>query len=208
MIARGVGGATTRDWVGPTAGIPFAELEGSLVSLFEGLVAPVLPVDIVVILLGTNDAVGFGEDAPFPPDEYARNLELLTRRLLDLGTGRVVLVPPPPNRPAPPEVQVRLFGYRAAIERVCRAMAKERIGAPPAVVCGPDLFDRLGPEDFERDDVHPNAQGHRRIAEAVAETIEALSQGRVPELDPLGSSSDSPDSPGSSEIQATPGTSE
>ena len=202
VIERGVGGATTLDWVGPTAGIPFAEIEGSLVPLFDGLVARDLPVDIVVILLGTNDAVGFGEDAPLPPDDYARNLELLTRRLLDRGVGRVVLLPPPPRRPSTGEVRVRLFGYRVAIERLCRAMSGEESAKPPAVLCGPNLLDRLGPEHFEKNDVHPNASGHRRIAEAVAETIEALSRGRHPEPDPVGSptgssgSKQAPDSPG------------
>lgn len=181
VINRGVGGATTRDWTGLTVGIPFAEIDDSRAPLFEGIPESELDADIVVILLGTNDAIGFLEAAPIPPDEYARNLELLTRRVLDRGAGQVVLVPPPPQHHAPVAVQLRLVGYRVAIEGLCRAMSSERSADRPAVLCGPDLLDQLGPQDFEKNDVHPNAAGHQRIAEAVAETIEALSRGRRPE---------------------------
>ncbi len=199
VIERGVGGATTLDWVSPTVGIPFTEFETSQVSLFDGLAARDLPASIVVILLGANDAVGFGEDAPLRPDEYARNLELLTRRLLDYGVGQVVLLPPTPHHAAPPRVRVRLFEYRFAIERLCRAMSEEGSTKPSAVICGPNLLDLLGPEHFEKNDVHPNASGHRRIAEAVAETIEALSRDRVPESDSLRTPVRSFDSGNSSE---------
>jgi len=202
VIARGVGGSTTLDWVGPTVGIPYAELEDALVPLFEGIAVPDLPTEIVIILLGTNDAIGYWEDSPVSPDEFSRNVELLTRRLLDRGAGRVVLVPPPPQHHAPREVRLRLFGYRAAIERLCRVMSSEWSADLPPVLCGPNLLDLLGPEDFEKDDVHPNEQGHRRIAEAVAETIEGLSRGRAPgrgrdrdsEPEALRSSSESSDS--------------
>lgn len=199
VIERGVGGATTLDWAGPAVGIPYAEIEGSPVPLLEGLAAEDLAAEIAVILLGTNDATGFVEDAPIPPDEYGRKLELLTRRLLDRGTDHVVLVHPPPQRDAPAEVQTRLTAYGLAIERLCQSSPSEPSCERPAVVCGPNLLDQLGPEHFEKNDIHPNAAGHRRIAETVADTIEALSRGRVPETDSLHSSSDSSDSSESAE---------
>jgi lysophospholipase L1-like esterase len=191
VIERGVGGATTLDWAGPAVGIPYADVEGSLVFLFEGLAAEDLAAEIAVILLGTNDATGFMEDAPIPPDEYGRKLALLTRRLLDRDIDHVVLVSPPAQRGAPAEVQNRLAAYGRAIERLCQPMSREPSGERPAVICGPDLLGLLGPEHFEENDIHPNASGHRRIAEAVAETIEALSRGRVPEPDQPRSSSPS-----------------
>jgi hypothetical protein len=41
----------------------------------------------------------------------------------------------------------------------------------PNVVCGPDVYDLLGPADFDGCDVHPNAAGHRKIGEALAATL-------------------------------------
>lgn len=187
VIERGVGGATTLDWAGPAVGIPYADVEGSLAHLFEGLAAGDLAAEFAVILLGTNDATGFMEDAPIPPDEYGGKLALLTRKLLDRETDHVVLVSPPAQHGAPVEVQQRLAAYGRAIERLCQPLSRssDPSGERPAVICGPNLLDLLGPEHFEGTDIHPNASGHRRIAEAVAETIEDLARDRIPEPEAL-----------------------
>jgi len=39
------------------------------------------------------------------------------------------------------------------------------------VLCGPDLLHLLQPEDFETGQIHPNASGHAKIADAMVESI-------------------------------------
>src|SRR5215475_1611185 len=79
VINIGCGGASSRDW-SPTAGSAVCGgLPDPLLSetLYPAMAKPNLPADLVVIMLGTNDAIGFFEPAPLTSAEYRSALEEL-----------------------------------------------------------------------------------------------------------------------------------
>jgi len=166
----GVGGATAIDWC--LAGRPpLPEVDREAFELFERRAVPALPAAFVTVLLGSNDAVGFLEDAPVPVDRYAAALREIAANLHAEGAGEVVLMTPPRRPGARPEVATRLRGYRDEVLAICSDTA--------GVVCGPDLYRLLDPDrDFAKRNVHPNANGHRLIAEALAETLKERAAAR------------------------------
>jgi lysophospholipase L1-like esterase len=134
-------------------------------DLYHAVALPELPVDVSVVLLGSNDAHGFLEREPISLEEYAENLRAIARALLRDGSGRVLLMSAPPTYHRIKRYR-RLMSLRAQVERVC--------ASEPRVACGPNLFDLLAPEDFEPQNLHPNAQGHERIAQALAAALRDL----------------------------------
>jgi lysophospholipase L1-like esterase len=166
IVNAGVGGSTTADWASDAVGIPYVLVGDTPTPIFEGVAAPNLPADIVLIMLGANDAIGVFEPSPIAPDMYFENLDAMVTRILDLDAGRVVLVRPPPLLAFDETVQDRLRSYGTEIDRLCAFTMN--------VVCGPDLTSLLTPDDFEGDDLHPNAAGHDKIAWAVSETIVSI----------------------------------
>jgi lysophospholipase L1-like esterase len=134
--------------------------------LFEGAALPNLPADIVLVMLGSNDAVGWFEPSPVTSDLYLENLDAMLTKIFDLGAGRVVLVKPPPQLASDETVQDRLRSYGSKIDHLCEFAMK--------VVCGPDLTSLLTAEDFDASNIHPNAVGHDKIAWAVSETIASI----------------------------------
>ena len=115
---------------------------------------------LVTILLGTNDARG-GVTA----EEYGENVNSIVADLLTDGVQRVILIIPPRQFIGETEdtEKVHLLAqYRLQLLELCLAGGE-------AVECGPDLFVELGVDDFDPEGVHavrvhPNAQGHARIA--------------------------------------------
>lgn len=163
IVNAGVGGSTTADWASEAVRIPYVLVGDTPTPIFEGVALPNLPADMVLIMLGANDAIGVFEPSPIAPEIYRENLDATVTRILDLGAGRVVLVKPPPLFAFDETVQDRLRSYGREIDRLCALTTN--------VVCGPDLSSLLMPDDFEGDDLHPNATGHEKIARAVLETI-------------------------------------
>jgi len=162
-VNAGVGGSTTSNWASEAVQTPYVLVGGTPTPIFEGVAVPNLPADVVLIMLGTNDAFGWFEPSPIYPDLYLENLDAMVTRILDLGAGQIVLVKPPPLLAFDETGQNRLRSYGPEIDRLCALMTN--------VVCGPDLTSLLTPDDFESDDPHPNAAGHDKIAWAVSETI-------------------------------------
>lgn len=163
----GCGGSTSRYWHPSLGGWSCA---GSRVqpNLFQGLVTPLLPARLVVVLLGTNDARGYFAHGPVSGLAYGENLEALNAGLLEAGAQQVMLVVPPPIPSGGSTVAERLDSYRRTISELCR----ER------VLCGPDLFAELGREHFAEGDAHPNGRGHERIAALLEPEIRRV----IPEL--------------------------
>ena len=164
VIAIACPGASMLDWTLETPGYfcpPFEEIlpEG----LFTTFAEPELPADIVTILLGTNDSIGWFEPAPVTGEAYAEALDRLLATLR-LGGAETIVLMTPPDQPFNDGDRERLLDYRDTIFDRCTHSEE--------LVCGPDLFTLLDLEtDFASDNLHPNAAGHLKIATALGETI-------------------------------------
>lgn len=150
-----VGGTTTTDW------LPQGALFGSLPAA-----------DVVVILLGSADAFFLATAAPV----YQAHMQSIVDALLERGVGAVIVVAPPPHPGSPRPTDLlhrRLERYGELLSKLCRA---------PHVACGPNLFVGLtplrsyfvNPGEGLDSDPHPNADGHRRIAELLIPAIRAV----------------------------------
>jgi lysophospholipase L1-like esterase len=158
----GCGGTSALDW------LPYSELSAppcrSTWWHYRDLVKPELPARIVGVLLGTNDATGFGEvdHAPVSAERYGWAITVLSGRLLSDGAGSVLLMTPPHNHVTPEEeVDLRLRSYRDEIVRICDASREDDVH------CGPDLYTALGPEFFANGNLHPNGAAHAWIADQI-----------------------------------------
>jgi lysophospholipase L1-like esterase len=159
------GGTSALDWTltrgnGLCAGMGFVGP-----TIYQARALPALPADIVTVMLGTNDAVGFFEPGRVPAATYRSAIDELVGDLLDDGADTVVLLTPPPNWSDPTALAL-LGAYRDELLDVCTST--------PGVVCGPDVFALLGRSDFAPGNVHPNAQGHAKIALALEASIREL----------------------------------
>lgn len=147
------GGSSSLDWTGLNGGPNY----------FDIFALPELPADLVMIMLGTIDASGYGEIVPVSVEQYRTALELLVARSLLAGANEVVLTGPPPVWWLGPGA-VRIFEFQGVVAEICSATAHVR--------CGPDVYGLLDVEtDFAFEDVHPNAAGHEKIAAAFAEYV-------------------------------------
>ena len=171
IAIRGCGGSTLDVW---REGVfwDFGCIQSRYVpvpthELFTDLIVPLLPVDTVVVMLGSNDA--FWE---VHPELYRDWLRELVRSLRAAGAARVMLTAPP--RCYPPDVpfifqctpsrSLHVTSYGPMIDDVCQS--------EPGAVCGPNLYrllDRRG--DFIGDGIHLSAQGHPQVAEALAQAL-------------------------------------
>jgi lysophospholipase L1-like esterase len=159
----GCGGTSSVDWT-PSSGSAFCGGTVERPNLYEGLAAPQLPADLVTILLGTNDAIGFEESERVDPSVYTVAIAELSGRLLADGAAKVMLMTPPPNFSGRGAARTLLARYRNAIIALC--------GSPgDAVVCGPDVYALLEPEDFADRNIHPNASGEAKIADALHDAV-------------------------------------
>jgi lysophospholipase L1-like esterase len=168
VVAAGCPGSTTHDWTkdGPSLGC-------SVRNAYPELGRPLLPAEIVVILLGTNDAVGYLEEQPFTPEVYAQTMQELVRRVRRDGGQRVLLLGPPPNPRAWKRAAHRLQEYPKALA----ALAEQE----PNVYMGPDLQEFINFEEhFEGRRVHMNGVGHRLVGERLALAVRALRDSGVP----------------------------
>ena len=162
VVAAGCPGSATHDWThdGPSLGC-------SMLNAYPALGQPLLPAEIVVILLGTNDAVGYLEEKPLDPPVYAQAMQKLVRRVQRDGGQRILLLGPPPNPLAWMRAPQRLRDYSEALA----ALAEQE----PGVYMGPDLHEFIDlKEHFGGRAVHMNAMGHRLIGERLALAVRAL----------------------------------
>jgi lysophospholipase L1-like esterase len=137
-VNAGVGGTTSIDWAyGGFPPTPWPDLAGENVG----------------VMLGTNDASGFGEGAPSTPCEYRTALEVILDRIEAEGGTPWLATPPPAFVPAP-EAIARLEEFREIVLDLC------------SPTCGPDFYTLLEQEHFPLMDIHPNDAGYRFIAEA------------------------------------------
>ena len=141
-----------------------------------------LPVDIATVLLGTNDAVRRQEYGYPSAETYGETLDEIVGALLEGGAGKVVLMTPPGIDN--PDAHRRMRAYRDQILARC--------GSSDRLVCGPDFFslldldtdfatgdDPLRPgQDPSQHNIHPNAHGHARMAQALGTTLRQVAETR------------------------------
>ena len=162
VVNLGCGGTSSLDWTRSRGGV-LCGTRRAEPNLYEALARPRLPADLVTILLGTNDAMGFSEEQRIEPAAFRAAIEELVKDLRSDGARQILLMTPPPHYPHF-GTQRRVFDYRSQIQSLC--------GAPDdAVLCGPDIFALLQPDDFQDGNVHPNAYGQAKIASALHDAI-------------------------------------
>lgn len=164
VVRIGCGGAQTNDWLPSTSHLAFCAGEVPLPNFYYSLAFPLLPADVVTILLGTNDALGFDLTwpVPVPVEEFVANMDELIGALLADGAQHVILLTAPRFFGGDEATQARLADYANAIPVFCDDIS---------VHCGPDLHALLDLEDFAENDIHPNASGHAKIAEELVDRI-------------------------------------
>lgn len=152
----GCGGASTYDWVDYAS---ITTCGNSAFDLLEILYDPNKPFFYTYVILGTNDSVGFFNPSGIVTKaEYKANLISLVNRIAG-SSFYISLVTPPPH-PTDPVINARLSEYVDAINEVC-----QEVPVPYDLKCGViDLFHPLDASDFTND-IHPNAQGHAKIAD-------------------------------------------
>jgi len=186
LINIGCPGSSLLDWTRDSQFTPCVPADRVVEGLFPTLAQPALPVAIVVVLLGTNDASGWYEpDAegaavrvgvPVTGEAYAAGLDALLGALR-LGGAETIVLMTPPDRTAIGRDgdRERLLDYRETILDLCTHSED--------LVCGPDLFTLLDAElDFAGIQLHFNARGHARIASALGEALLAIPEPTAPPL--------------------------
>lgn len=153
-----VGGTISRDWTLSDAN------PDRFGPLFARRVAPNLPVPLVVLMLGLNDAIGrrpLPLAPPTPTEVYDRSMREIVREMLDRGAGRILLLTPVPHQLT--VKHLRIAAYRERLLRLCRDFER--------VSCATDAYQLLGSDagDLERYfhnlvDVHVTPAGHAAIA--------------------------------------------
>jgi lysophospholipase L1-like esterase len=159
VVNIGCGGTTSRDWSPDAAGaFPWCG-DVQFAPPYADQLMPLLPADVVTVLLGTNDALGFYEPAPIPVEDYALLMESLVLAALADGADKVIVMAPPqfPDNDGPENVHIE--GYRSAVRELCTPGGDN-------IICGPDWGELLDPDEhFGAGNFHPNGPAHALIAE-------------------------------------------
>lgn len=180
VVNAGCGGSTILDWTDPT---PLPAMWCGFAGAFESKAVPLLPADIMTVMLGSNDSTGFFEfgcdtpgSCPVSVEVYYEHLILLVALAKMHGVRRIILSGPPPIVNATQSVWLRLEGYRIVTEQVCLDDQQ--------VLCTDSLLKELDSDDYDyTDDVHPNVDGHRKIAKEFKSIVR---RARREVLHPLG----------------------
>jgi acyl-CoA thioesterase-1 len=145
---------------------------GYAVKRFSRMVTVHEP-DLVLVMLGLNDALPPGERTATSPDAYRQNLLGLVDRILAIDARPVLLTPNP--RPAlamdtsPPGAEDQPNGVMAPYVAAVREVAEYY--QIPCI----DIYQRFvfagGLSQLVPDGTHPNPAGHALIAEALAEAL-------------------------------------
>lgn len=175
VVIDALSGRTT-DVPDPEAPMGGAALDGS--AYLPAAVAAHLPLDLVVIMLGTNDTKAVFERSPF-------RIALGAGALIDIvqssgnmfGLGwydypapQVLLVAPPPL--GPKTIFPEVFDGEIGLER-SRGLAAAYRGVAEAAGAG--FFDAGGVITTDgADGVHFSAEAQRKLGEAVAEQVRAI----------------------------------
>jgi lysophospholipase L1-like esterase len=166
VVNVGCGGTSSLDWRPSPGSTLCGSLGFQLPNLYTARALPELPADVVTILLGTNDALGFYEPQPVAPADYGAAIAEIALQLVRDGADHVLLLTPPPNFGSQ-IANLYLQLYRDEVLARCD-------GLDPRILCGPDVYELLDPTDFIAGNIHPLLSGHTKIADALYESVTAL----------------------------------
>lgn len=140
-------------------------------ELLEPVLESHAPVDLLILMLGSNDILHFPEHTAF---DAARGIEVLLRAALisecgpAAGPPGILVVSPPRIGTLSAELRLKCRGNEAQsldfarfYREVCGRHGVHFLDAAP--VCDP------GP-----DGVHPDERGHANLAEALIESVQAV----------------------------------
>jgi lysophospholipase L1-like esterase len=168
VVSVACAGASAIDWSTSKPGTLCGTDDVGFVphGLYRDRALPKLPADVALVLLGTNDAMGYMESGGrVDTRSFHRAIEEILDALDTAGVDEVVLAIPPDSVRS--DYHERLVEYRAVLQSLCAERSN--------VTCGPDFFAVLDPVwHFPDSDVHPNTEGHRQMAEAFAASLRQL----------------------------------
>lgn len=166
IVATGCPGSSMDEWLPRSPDAKYGCNGSSEVgNLYTAHLEPWLPVDQVVVALGSADAIELQDAA-----ELEAEADELVDELLAAGIREVVLISPPRCYPATepsyfpctPERSAALVEYGRALRDLCGG----------AVVCGPDFHSLLNRrEHFGPDGSHFSDLGHAVAFDAMIEAL-------------------------------------
>jgi lysophospholipase L1-like esterase len=130
------------------------------------------PVDVVAVMLGTNDLKPRFNPSPF---DIARGVQRVVNAIQDSKTGpgntgpQVLMICPPPTLDSP--VFKHVFGD-ASVEMSQKLASMYRVMAFESKAHFLDAGKHI--TSSEADGIHLDPEAHRRLAEAVAEIVKGL----------------------------------
>ena len=162
VINAGGEGTSALDWIRPPIVVPEGTYPPCVAGAYEQLAEPHLPVDVAIVELGGNDAVGFFEREPTSVWDYRNAIIDIVCRLRDDGVGRILVLTPIPNPSRGRVVASRLMDYRMALLHYNWRRNTTCVDIYRALSTG---------EGFTNGNCHPNALGHKIIAETILSYI-------------------------------------
>lgn len=162
---RGCGGSTTIHWAQPVFGIRVGNCRKNTDMMTYQLL-PVLPLDIVVVQLGGNDAI-LGQNT----EAVKANFNRIVDRLLSAGVKYVVLLIPPPE----PGLEGKLDSVLETLDTIAHEVIPSVCAARPEVYCGRDSYTFLTRDDYGiKDFIHMKYSGHEKVVDNLMPILEQL----------------------------------
>jgi hypothetical protein len=128
-------------------------------TLYLKNVVEQMPVDLMVVSLGTVDNGGFG--GMVTPIDFGANILALAQGALAAGADHVLLIGPPPTSSGLPNHAMHMQNMAAYNNQLLTICANHI-----AVSCALDLLTILDPAvDVGNNDVHPTLSGQNKMFE-------------------------------------------
>ena len=183
----GCPGATSRDFItAPNIACGGTNKE----TIFQKTVLPKIgntPIDVMTLMLGTNDSTGFGEDdGPIKPENYKSNIKKILELAEAKGISKFILMAPPPipsNCEHSADTNPRIKKYASKLKEICNNKDN--------VTCLMDNQSNMDDSHYlDTCNVHPNTACAAQIAKNLGavinsslQTSSASDQNSVPETE-------------------------
>jgi lysophospholipase L1-like esterase len=168
-------GSTSKDWT-VSEGKDRCLWLMTTPTLYENRARPRLPADLVILMLGGNDAATWTKPAPFTAEEYRTYMTEVIEHLKEDGARKTIWMTSP--RLGVDSCSHAGVEYRIPNQLLAeyREVALDVCSKDPLVECGPDLY-RLFPYTMYHGafcDPHPNKSGSMHIANYLFDSVEKL----------------------------------